>query len=265
MAAYQDRLGTNRANGARFYPFGDEISSTSNDREKFATYTRDSYTGFDYADQRYYASAFGTNSSSAFYRFNTPDPKMNSANPNDPGTLNRYSYVAGDPINRRDPRGLAFVCAYAGDACDCNDDPFDAACGSPEGEAAIAFLACSPEPDPGSGVGTTSSVPSADCPSYTSGSGTFYTCFHQSETTGRRWQPPLKQIDKSLQKDPQCDKFLTSGGLTMARINYDLSNPASTLHLPVPSWRLIMGSSPHDQRCAESDADHYQFVRFPVG
>ena len=62
----QDRLGTNRANGARFRPYGDEITSTSNDREKFATYTRDSYTGFDYADQRFYASTYG--------RFNTPDP-----------------------------------------------------------------------------------------------------------------------------------------------------------------------------------------------
>jgi YD repeat-containing protein len=53
---YQDRLGTNRASGARFYPFGDEITSTSNDRTKFGTYNRDSYTGLDYADQRYYAS-----------------------------------------------------------------------------------------------------------------------------------------------------------------------------------------------------------------
>ena len=81
VPAYQDRLGTNRANGARFYPFGGEITSTSNDREKFATYTRDSYTGLDYADQRYFASTYG--------RFNTPDPKFNSVNPNDPGTINR--------------------------------------------------------------------------------------------------------------------------------------------------------------------------------
>ena len=62
-----DRLGTNRYNSARFYPYGDEISSTGDDREKFATYTRDHYTGFDYADQRYYASTYG--------RFNTADPK----------------------------------------------------------------------------------------------------------------------------------------------------------------------------------------------
>ena len=82
-AVYQDRLGTNRAsgnagagtttNGARFYPYGDEITSTANDREKFGTYTRDSYTGLDYADQRYYASTYG--------RFNTPDPYAEQRRP----------------------------------------------------------------------------------------------------------------------------------------------------------------------------------------
>jgi RHS repeat-associated protein len=99
---YQDRLQTNRVNGARFYPYGDEITSTSNDREKFATYTRDSYTGLDYADQRYYASTYG--------RFNTPDPYMAAAkganDPTTPGSWNRYAYVQGDPINGHDSRGL---------------------------------------------------------------------------------------------------------------------------------------------------------------
>jgi RHS repeat-associated protein len=98
----QDRLGTNRVNGARFRPYGDEITSTSNDREKFGTYTRDSYTGFDYADQRFYASTYG--------RFNTPDPYMAAAkganDPKTPGSWNRYAYVQGDPINANDPRGL---------------------------------------------------------------------------------------------------------------------------------------------------------------
>jgi RHS repeat-associated protein len=105
-----DRLGTNRYSNARFYPYGDEISSTGNDREKFATYTRDSYTGFDYADQRYYASTYG--------RFNTADPYMASANgannPGDPGTWNRYAYTAGDPINRRDPKGLLWSMTCGG-------------------------------------------------------------------------------------------------------------------------------------------------------
>ena len=94
----QDRLGTNRASGARFYPYGDEITSTSNDREKFGTYTRDSYTGLDYADQRFYASAYGN--------FTSPDPTTNNVAYNNPGSWNAYAYTIGDPINGNDPTGL---------------------------------------------------------------------------------------------------------------------------------------------------------------
>jgi RHS repeat-associated protein len=96
-AVFQDRLGTNRASGARFYPYGDEVASTANDHEKFATYTRDSYTGLDYADQRFYASTYG--------RFDTTDPGYAGALSN-PQSLNLYSYVLGDPVNGRDPQGL---------------------------------------------------------------------------------------------------------------------------------------------------------------
>jgi hypothetical protein len=38
----------------------------------------------------------------------TPDPYQQSAGPNDPGSWNRYAYVAGDPINRFDRNGLDF-------------------------------------------------------------------------------------------------------------------------------------------------------------
>lgn len=119
-AVFQDRLGTNRAGGARFYPYGDEITSTANDREKFGTYTRDSYTGLDYADQRFYASAYG--------RFNTADPYKASAGPKDPGSWNRYSYVQGDPVNRNDPHGL-YACDASGgageyDPTECEDFTF---------------------------------------------------------------------------------------------------------------------------------------------
>ena len=67
-AGCADRLGTNRAGGARFYPYGDEITSTAGDRTKFGTYNRDSFTGLDYADQRMYASGYG--------RFATADPYL---------------------------------------------------------------------------------------------------------------------------------------------------------------------------------------------
>ena len=84
-----DRVGTNRVSGARFYPYGEEITSTANDREKFATYTRDSFTTLDYADQRYYVSGYG--------RFNTADPLAASAMASNPESWNRYAYAGGDP------------------------------------------------------------------------------------------------------------------------------------------------------------------------
>ena len=96
---FQDRLGTNRAGSARYLPYGEEVGTASaNDRQKFATYNRDSYTGLDYADQRFYASTYG--------RFNTADPFMASGGPSDPASWNRYSYTRGDPVGRYDPTGL---------------------------------------------------------------------------------------------------------------------------------------------------------------
>ena len=49
-AVLQDRLGTNRAGGAKFTAYGEEIgTATANDRTKFGTYNRDGFTGLDYA------------------------------------------------------------------------------------------------------------------------------------------------------------------------------------------------------------------------
>jgi RHS repeat-associated protein len=95
----QDRLGTNRTSGARFYPYGGEITSTANDRTKFATYTRDGFTGLDYAQNRYFASTYGS--------FVTPDPSVDNVDPSGPLSWNAYSYAEGDPINFNDPEGLA--------------------------------------------------------------------------------------------------------------------------------------------------------------
>ena len=95
----QDRLGS----VGRYYPYGEERNTPplANDQVKFATYTRDSATGNDYADQRYYSSVLG--------RFMTPDPYVASANgatnPADPQSWNRYAYGGGDPANHKDPTG----------------------------------------------------------------------------------------------------------------------------------------------------------------
>ncbi|MGO9129276.1 MAG: RHS repeat-associated core domain-containing protein, partial [Bryobacteraceae bacterium] len=103
--------------GAAYYqPYGEEETPTGNDTQKFATYTRDSATGLDYAQNRYYASQIG--------RFTTADPYRASGGPADPGSWNRYAYVGNDPINHRDPSGLLPVYQWQGGG----DDDSDGGC-----------------------------------------------------------------------------------------------------------------------------------------
>jgi RHS repeat-associated protein len=102
----QDRLGSI----GKFYPYGQERpSATTNGKEKFATYFRDSETGLDYAQARYHSSGDG--------RFLSPDPYQASAGPSDPGSWNRYAYVTGDPINYNDPAGLQGCKLENGEPC----------------------------------------------------------------------------------------------------------------------------------------------------
>jgi RHS repeat-associated protein len=103
-AVASDRLGSI----GKFYPYGQEINPTSDLTEKFTGYFRDAGTGLDYADQRYYEYSLG--------RFTSPDPYRSNGSVSDPQVLNRYAYVGGDPINRKDPSGLFW--------CD-PEDPFD--------------------------------------------------------------------------------------------------------------------------------------------
>ncbi len=92
-----DRLGR-RARAKSFYPYGQEKTVTTDGKYKFATYYRDSWSGLDYADQRYYASGLG--------RFLTADPYVASGGVGDPGSWNRYLFVQSDPVNSFDPGGL---------------------------------------------------------------------------------------------------------------------------------------------------------------
>ena len=109
-----DRLGSVRANGLngnlQYFPYGAEQTGGTEGSTKFATYFRDAL-GQDYAEQRYYNAGMG--------RFWSPDPTAgNTANP---GSMNKYAYVQGDPINFTDPRGLDPNCgpgmAWDGEGC----------------------------------------------------------------------------------------------------------------------------------------------------
>jgi RHS repeat-associated protein len=101
-----------------FYPYGEDRGTVQpNDELKFATYTRDSATGLDYADQRYYANNFG--------RFMSPDRYAVSTGPGDPSSWNRYSYTRGDPANRFDSGGTCDQSAdsdYSVTVCGGGDD-----------------------------------------------------------------------------------------------------------------------------------------------
>jgi RHS repeat-associated protein len=92
-----------KGNGSNYYPYGESKSSTAgDDREGFATYTRDEKSGLDYADQRWYASGVG--------RFLTPDPYMAERGGGHsllrPSSFGRYAYVEGNPASYFDPLGL---------------------------------------------------------------------------------------------------------------------------------------------------------------
>ena len=124
----EDRLGSR----GRYYPYGEDRGTNPGDGSvTFATYTRDSSTGLNYADQRYYATGWG--------RFVSPDRYRAMAaslnNPGIPQSWNRYAYVTGDPANYLDPTGK-LICGPNGCGptigCDELEDPED----------------CDPFPDP---------------------------------------------------------------------------------------------------------------------
>jgi RHS repeat-associated protein len=125
----EDRLGTVQ-NGSRFYPYGEEHPATAQDKDKFATYWRDS-TGFDYAMNRYYMSAHG--------RFLSPDPYPGSASAGRSGSWNRYSYTENNPSNAIDPNGL---CDTSSIACLRNQQEAEREAGTEETYSSGSGTAC---------------------------------------------------------------------------------------------------------------------------
>jgi RHS repeat-associated protein len=97
-----------------YLPFGEEISppvggrsssqgygNSPSDgvRQKFTGYERDSQTGLDYAEARYFGSSIG--------RFTSVDPVLfESRRLFDPQQINLYSYVRNSPLLLTDPTGM---------------------------------------------------------------------------------------------------------------------------------------------------------------
>jgi len=111
-----ERLGSK----GKYFPYGEDRGTPlPNDQVKFATYTRDSATGLDYADQRYYANNFG--------RFMSPDPyhatPTSPSGPGDPQSCNRYAYTGNDSVNRIDPLGTYYALVASG-WCEAPDEDF---------------------------------------------------------------------------------------------------------------------------------------------
>jgi RHS repeat-associated protein len=112
LGQWTDRVGSKRADSgssSQYYPYGEEITSTNNDTYKFAQTYRDSDSGLDYANARFYVSGIG--------RFLTADPAGRlSARPDGPQSFNRYAYTEGNPVNFSDPGGM-FVVANPNQFC----------------------------------------------------------------------------------------------------------------------------------------------------
>ena len=96
-----------------YLPYGEELTAGYGSRtnaqgytgdcvrDKFAGYERDAETGLDYAEARYYGSAYG--------RFTSVDPAMGSARKSMPQSWNRYSYVLNRPLSLIDPTGEFWI------------------------------------------------------------------------------------------------------------------------------------------------------------
>jgi RHS repeat-associated protein len=82
----------NRATAAKYTASGDTL------RKKFTGYEKDTETGLDFAEARYYNNQHG--------RFTAVDPLLASGKSANPQTFNRYIYVINNPLVLKDKTGL---------------------------------------------------------------------------------------------------------------------------------------------------------------
>jgi RHS repeat-associated protein len=184
LGQYKDRVGSVRSGSganSHYYPFGEEITSTANDRYKFAETYRDADSGLDYAMNRYYAASIG--------RFLSPDRLgKSSANPSKPMSWNRYSYAEDDPVNGYDPAGMVTIAVGDGWFVECNF--FDT------GDPFCYVWAFGPGPGPGPGTGGTVPADPTDpdkaCPDNIKNF--FVTMAPIAQTLAEKWKTDLNFI-----------------------------------------------------------------------
>ncbi len=85
---------------------------------KFTGKERDTESGLDNFGKRYFGSSLG--------RFMTPDPLLNSGQPWNPQSWNRYAYVENNPLRYTDPTGLYKFgnCSGTADQCKAEQQRF---------------------------------------------------------------------------------------------------------------------------------------------
>jgi len=109
---FNDWLGTKRAEVSAAgcletwgnLGFGDDLSPVGNcpdaAPQHYTGKERDTESGLDYMEARYYGSSMG--------RFMSPDPILSSGHDDDPQTWNKYAYARNNPLRYSDPTGLDF-------------------------------------------------------------------------------------------------------------------------------------------------------------
>ena len=103
------RLLTTLAKGVQdcngFYPYGEQdpgiCTSSNTTTHKFTGKERDSESGLDNSQARYYTSALG--------RFMSPDEPLVDQQSENPQSWNLYGYVRNNPLSNTDPSGNACV------------------------------------------------------------------------------------------------------------------------------------------------------------
>lgn len=94
-----------------YQPFGEELAATVGMRSQNPGYgtadnVRQKYAGMETDDATQMSHTLWRKYDGRSGRWTSPDPYGGSLDKENPQSLNRYSYVLNDPVNRRDPDGL---------------------------------------------------------------------------------------------------------------------------------------------------------------